>query len=157
MGNSFSCTTSVSEVDIWYFLFCCSPDWQRMGCEVACCIQNKAVLLCLPVTYTVWSLAIKSVARVLSTETSLVCLGVCATLHTNRKDDTIINNNCSVSDGGDNSSDNSSMYYNWDTRWRSYLRHCAASWKVAGSIPDGRSMTLGLIQPLTEMSIRNIS
>jgi len=23
------------------------------------------------------------------------------------------------------------------TRWRSWLRHCATSWKVAGSIPDG--------------------
>ena len=50
------------------------------------------------------------------------------------------------------------------TRWR-----CATSWKVAGSIPDGvigifhwhkpsgRTMTLGLTQPLTEMSTRNIS
>ena len=46
---------------------------------------------------------------------------------------------------------------NWDTRWRSWLRHCATSRKVAGSIPDsvieifhwhkpsGRTMTLGLI------------
>jgi hypothetical protein len=23
------------------------------------------------------------------------------------------------------------------TQWRSWLRHCATSWKVAGSIPDG--------------------
>jgi hypothetical protein len=23
------------------------------------------------------------------------------------------------------------------TRWRSWLRHCATNWKVAGSIPDG--------------------
>lgn len=23
------------------------------------------------------------------------------------------------------------------TRWRTWLRHCAASWKVAGSFPDG--------------------
>ena len=23
------------------------------------------------------------------------------------------------------------------TRWRSWLRHCATSWKVTGSIPDG--------------------
>jgi len=23
------------------------------------------------------------------------------------------------------------------TRWRSWLRHCATSWKVAGSISDG--------------------
>jgi hypothetical protein len=23
------------------------------------------------------------------------------------------------------------------TRWRSWLRHCATSWKVAGFIPDG--------------------
>ena len=25
----------------------------------------------------------------------------------------------------------------WGTRWRSWLRHCAKSRKVAGSIPDG--------------------
>ena len=49
------------------------------------------------------------------------------------------------------------------------VRHCATSRKFAGSIPDGvigifhwhnssdRTMALGLIQPLTEMSIRNIS
>ena len=57
----------------------------------------------------------------------------------------------------------------WGTRWHSWLRHCATSWKVAGSIPDGvigifhwhnpsgRIMVLGLTQPLTEMSTRNIS
>jgi len=51
-------------------------------------------------------------------------------------------------------------------RW---LRHCATSQKVAGSIPDGvieifhlhnpsgRTMALGLTQPLTEISTRNIS
>jgi len=27
----------------------------------------------------------------------------------------------------------------WGTRWRSWLRHCATSRKVAGSIPDGVS------------------
>ena len=46
------------------------------------------------------------------------------------------------------------------TRWRSWLRHCATSRKVAGSIPDGvigRTMALGLTQPLTEMSTMNIS
>jgi len=49
------------------------------------------------------------------------------------------------------------------------VRHCATSRKVAGSIPDGvtgifhwhspsgHTMALGLTQPLTEMSIRNIS
>jgi hypothetical protein len=49
------------------------------------------------------------------------------------------------------------------------LRHCATSRKVAGSIsddvigifhwqnPSGRTMALGLTQPLTEMSTRNIS
>jgi hypothetical protein len=49
------------------------------------------------------------------------------------------------------------------------LRHCATSRKVAGSIPDcvigifhshnpsGRTMALGLTQPLTEMSTRNVS
>ena len=47
------------------------------------------------------------------------------------------------------------------TRWRSWLRHCATSWKVAGSIPDGvigifhwhnpsgHTMALRLTQPLT--------
>ena len=55
------------------------------------------------------------------------------------------------------------------SRWRSWLRHCAKSRKVAGSIPDGvtgifhshnisgRTVVLGLTQPLTEMSTRNIS
>ena len=51
------------------------------------------------------------------------------------------------------------------TRWGSWLRHCAASRSVAGSIPVGvygisrfgRAMALGLTQPLTEMSTRNIS
>jgi len=28
-------------------------------------------------------------------------------------------------------------YNSWDTRSRSWLRHCATSQKVAGSIPDG--------------------
>jgi hypothetical protein len=55
------------------------------------------------------------------------------------------------------------------TRWRSWLRYCATSQKVAGSIPDsiirifywhnpsGRTMILGLTQRLTEISTRNIS
>ena len=55
------------------------------------------------------------------------------------------------------------------TRWRGWLRHCAASRKVAGSIPggvigifylrnpSGRTMALGLTQPLTKMSTMNIS
>jgi len=55
------------------------------------------------------------------------------------------------------------------TRWHSWLRHCATNSKVTGSIPDGvigifhchnpsgRTMALGLTQPLTEMSTRNIS
>jgi hypothetical protein len=54
------------------------------------------------------------------------------------------------------------------TLWRSCLRHCTTSRKVAGSIPDGvtgifhwhnpsgRTMALGLTQSLTEMSTRNI-
>ena len=58
---------------------------------------------------------------------------------------------------------------NWGTRWLSWLRHCATSRKFAGSIPDGvigifpwnnssgRTMALGLTQPLTEISTRNIS
>jgi hypothetical protein len=53
------------------------------------------------------------------------------------------------------------------TRWRSWLRHCATSRKVVGSIPDGvigifhwhypsgRTMALRLTQPLTETSTRN--
>jgi hypothetical protein len=63
-----------------------------------------------------------------------------------------------------------SMFYIYigGTRWRSSLRHCAKSRKVAGSIPDGvswishwynpssRTMALGFTQPLTEMSTRNI-
>ena len=61
------------------------------------------------------------------------------------------------------------IYLRWGSRWRSWLRHCATSRKVAGSIPDGvigifhrhnpsdRTMALGSTQPLTEMSTRNIS
>jgi hypothetical protein len=61
------------------------------------------------------------------------------------------------------------LHDNGDTLWRSCLRHCAINRKVAGSIPDGvigifdwhnpsgRTMALGLTQPLTEMSSRNIS
>jgi len=57
----------------------------------------------------------------------------------------------------------------WSTRWRSWLRYCATSRKVEGSIPDGvieifhwrnpsgRTMALGLTQPRTEMSTRNTS
>ena len=60
---------------------------------------------------------------------------------------------------------NSNLYM-WagGTRWHSWLRHCATSRKVAGSVesihwhnPSGRTMTLGLTQPLTEMSSRNNS
>jgi hypothetical protein len=55
------------------------------------------------------------------------------------------------------------------TRWRSWLRHCATSRKVASSVsvgvfgifhllnPSGRTMALGSTQPLTEMSTRGIS
>jgi hypothetical protein len=58
---------------------------------------------------------------------------------------------------------------NRGTRWRNEFRHYATIRKVAGSIPGGvieifpchnpsdRTMTLGLNQPLTEMSTRNIS
>jgi hypothetical protein len=54
-------------------------------------------------------------------------------------------------------------------RWRSWLRHCATSRKATSSIPDGligifhrhnpsgHTMALGLTQPLTKMSTRNIS
>ena len=55
-------------------------------------------------------------------------------------------------------------YVQWT--WRSWLRHCATSQKVAGSIPDGifhwhnpfgRSMALGSTQPLTILSTMNSS
>jgi hypothetical protein len=54
-------------------------------------------------------------------------------------------------------------------QWCSWLMHCANSWKVMGSIPNGvngtfhrqypstRNVALGLTQPLTEMSTMNIS
>jgi hypothetical protein len=57
----------------------------------------------------------------------------------------------------------------WGFQLHSWLRHCATSQKVTGSIPDGvigishlhnlsgRTMTLWLTQPLTEMSTKNIS
>ena len=60
-------------------------------------------------------------------------------------------------------------YIKWGSRYPSWLTHCSTSRKVAGSIPDGvieifhwrnlsiRTMALGLTQPLTEMSTRNIS
>ena len=32
---------------------------------------------------------------------------------------------------------NACTYCQWGTRWRSWLRHCATSRKVAGSIPNG--------------------
>jgi hypothetical protein len=56
------------------------------------------------------------------------------------------------------------QHHEGGTRWRNWLRHCAATRKVTGSIPDGvigvfhwhypsgRTMALGLTQPLTEMS-----
>jgi hypothetical protein len=57
--------------------------------------------------------------------------------------------------------------FTW-SRQRSWLRHYATSWKVAGSIPDvtgffnwtipySRTMALGSTEPLTEMSTRNLS
>jgi formate hydrogenlyase subunit 3/multisubunit Na+/H+ antiporter MnhD subunit len=60
-------------------------------------------------------------------------------------------------------------YLKRGTWWHSWLRHCATSGKVASSIPDGVTgmfrwhnlsgctVALGLMQSLTEMSIRNIS
>jgi hypothetical protein len=60
------------------------------------------------------------------------------------------------------------LTYTGDTQRRRWLRHCVKSRKVAGSIPDvvigffywhnpsGRTMALGLTQPLTEMSTRNV-
>ena len=62
-----------------------------------------------------------------------------------------------------------SVLYNWARCWwRSWLRHCAISQKVVGSIPEGvigiflwhnpsgRTIAPGLTQPLTEMRTRNI-
>jgi len=61
------------------------------------------------------------------------------------------------------------MFLAGGTRWRSWLRHCAITWKVMGLIPDGvigifhwhnpsgRTVALRLTQPLTEMSTRKIS
>ena len=47
-----------------------------------------------------------------------------------------------------------------NTRWRSWLRHCATTRKVTGSIPDDNptscTMALESTQPLREMSTRNI-
>ena len=55
------------------------------------------------------------------------------------------------------------------TWWRSWLRHCATSRKVKGSVPNSvigsfhwhnpsnHTVALGLTQPLTEMSTGNIS
>jgi hypothetical protein len=59
-------------------------------------------------------------------------------------------------------------YFIGGTRWRSWLSYCVTNRKVAGSNPDvvigffhlhpsGRTMVLGLTQPLTEMSARNVS
>jgi len=56
----------------------------------------------------------------------------------------------------------------WGTQWRSWIRHCATTRKVASAIPDdvdifhrhnpsGRSMALGATQSLTETSSWNIS
>jgi hypothetical protein len=53
------------------------------------------------------------------------------------------------------------------TRWRSWLRYCVTSRKVAVSSPDevdffnvpnpsSRTMALGSTQPLSEMSTRNL-
>ena len=61
------------------------------------------------------------------------------------------------------------IFFIGGTRWLSWLKHCATSRKVGCSIPDGVigifhwhnssgcTMALGLNQPLTEMSTRNIS
>jgi len=56
----------------------------------------------------------------------------------------------------------------WGTRWRSWLRHCATSGKVAGSIPYGvigifhsrnpygRTLVLQSTQPLAKMCTSSI-
>jgi hypothetical protein len=51
----------------------------------------------------------------------------------------------------------------WCALWRSWLKNCARSLKVADSIPDAVNnpsvlvVALGCTQNLTEMSTRNIS
>ena len=59
-----------------------------------------------------------------------------------------------------------SSFITWGKRWRSWLKHCTTSRRVAGSVPDGvigffffhrhnpsgRTIALRLTQPLTEMS-----
>ena len=62
-----------------------------------------------------------------------------------------------------------SFHFSRGTRWRSWLLHCDRRRKVAGSIPhgvigifhwhnpSGRTVALGLTQPLTEMGTRNTS
>ena len=64
---------------------------------------------------------------------------------------------------------NATNTHSGGTRWRSWLRHCATNWKVAGSIPDGvtgifqwlnpscRIVALGSTQPVTEVSTRDLS
>jgi len=61
------------------------------------------------------------------------------------------------------------LWHSWGTQWRSWLRRCATSWKVVGSIPNGiigifhwynpssHNMALGSTQPLKERSTRNTS
>jgi len=63
--------------------------------------------------------------------------------------------------------DEASTYHVRGTRWRSWLRYCATSRKIAVSIPDGvvgifhwhylsgRTVAPRSTQPLTEMSTRN--
>ena len=63
---------------------------------------------------------------------------------------------------------NPMLFCKGGTRWRSWLRYSATSLKFAGSIsdgfigifhrltPSGRTMAMGLTQPLTETSTRNI-
>jgi hypothetical protein len=60
------------------------------------------------------------------------------------------------------------LFFVASTRWRNWLRHYATSRKVAGSIPNevtgyfnslnpsSRTVALGSIQPLTEMSTRDL-
>ena len=40
-------------------------------------------------------------------------------------------------DDDDDNNNNNNNNNSRDTRWRSWLRHCATSRKVTGSIPDG--------------------
>jgi hypothetical protein len=106
------------------------------------CIQLHT-LLCYSCTYDCYEIALKMKHKFCTTWGTAVPLSQCKILGVRLK--------------------------KGSTRWRSWLRHCATSRKIAGWNPDGVTgnfhwhnpssctMALGLTQPLKEMSTRNIS